>query len=168
MGKKKKNCPKHARKHHCRQRGSTCAGRCPWGGHARNQKEETGEKKRSHLESLKGKVEILESLEGSNTPEGQRPGELHVGVRRLQHRRAVLTRTRLDNALALARHCRDLELWSTKLRLRNDSNGKRNAGADHDVPATRAQAGWQGDLARGMHSSCRSDNPSVVGCARYT
>ena len=65
MGKKNKgNGPKHARKHHCCQRGSTYAGQGPWGGHARDQKEEKGKKKRSQLESLKGKVEVLESLKG--------------------------------------------------------------------------------------------------------
>ena len=78
MGKKNKKCPKHARKHHSRERGGTYAGRGPWGGHARDQKEEKGEKERSQLESLKGKVEILESLKGSNTPEGQRPGEFYL------------------------------------------------------------------------------------------
>ena len=50
-------------------------GECPWSGHARDQKEEKGEKERSQLESLKGKVEILEIFKGSSTPEGQRPGE---------------------------------------------------------------------------------------------
>ena len=73
--KTKQNGPEHARKHHCCQRGSTYAGRCPWGGHARDQKEEKGEKKRSQLESLKGKVEILGGFTGSNTPDGQRPSE---------------------------------------------------------------------------------------------
>ena len=76
MGKKNKTIgPKHARKHHCRERRSTYAGRGPWGGHTRDQKEEKGEKERSQLERLKVKVEILESVKGSNTPEGQGPSE---------------------------------------------------------------------------------------------
>ena len=67
--------PKHARIHHSRERPGTYAGRGPWGGHARDQKTEKCEKERCQLESLKGKVDKLESCKGSNTPEGQRPGE---------------------------------------------------------------------------------------------
>ena len=83
MGNKNKNeGPKHAKKHYSLERGGTYAGRGPWGGHACDQKEEKGGKERSQLESSQGKVEILESLMGSNTPEGQRPGELNLDFRR--------------------------------------------------------------------------------------
>ena len=67
---KQKVGPKHAKKHHSRERVGTYAGRGPWGGRARDQKEEKGEKERSQLESLKGKVEILEGFKGSSTPKG--------------------------------------------------------------------------------------------------
>ena len=68
---------KHARKHRSRERPGTYAGRGgPWGGHARDQKAEKGDQDRSQLDSLNGKVGKLESLKGSNRPEGQRPGEL--------------------------------------------------------------------------------------------
>ena len=56
--------PNNAKKHHSRERVGTYAGRGPWGGQARDQKEEKGEKERSQLKSLKGKVEILESFKG--------------------------------------------------------------------------------------------------------
>ena len=81
----KQNAAKHARKHHCRQRVCTYAGRGPWGGHARDRKEEKGEKDRRQLESLKGKVEILESFKVSSTPEGQRPGEFENFEKNRKH-----------------------------------------------------------------------------------
>ena len=53
LDSQKKHGPKHAREHHCRQRGGTYACRGPWGGHVRDQKEKKGEKERSQLESLR-------------------------------------------------------------------------------------------------------------------
>ena len=42
--KNKKNFPKHARKHNCRQRLSSDAGWGPWGGHARDRERREGKK----------------------------------------------------------------------------------------------------------------------------
>ena len=98
----KETGPKHARKH-CRQRVCTYAGQGPWGGYARDQKEEKGDKERSQLESLKGKVEILENFTGSHTLEGQRPGEL------LQTRVIIKTHMLRNQACAFESCCFGIE-----------------------------------------------------------
>ena len=73
-GKKQTLGPTHARKH-IAVNGLVLMLAGVLGAATRAIRKQRKEKGRNRLENLKGKVGILESYKGSNTPEGQRPGE---------------------------------------------------------------------------------------------